>query len=461
MKSLYIKYKYLLMVMLALSGEVTLAQNRRMGDNLGNHKATQSLNMNGKDVYNINGLAIGVAAVENSAIALQVGPATAGTKAMVIPRVNDLLNPTTPSIPSVMAIDGMMVFNNADRLFYVRQNSAWVSFGTMSLASGNIFVGNAENTAQSRTLSGDATINSNGVLTISPNAVTTAKILDANVTAGKIADLNITTAKLAANAVTTEKITDLNITAAKLAANAVTTEKIADLNVTPGKIALPDASMLIGNAAGAATAQVMTGDVSMDRLGNTTIGSATRGTNKVLTINNGGTLNWANRSEFASSTLNSAQILVGNATNVATATTLSGDVTINNAGLATIATASKGNNKVLTTDVAGATTWIDKSVLSGMMKTVATYTGNPFTAANTAVTITVPVPGLKVDDGLVVNIKTSDATAFDYIMILSSHAEDNNMILKIADMRPLPDDGVYVKPNFTSLNFIATSYLVQ
>lgn len=53
-------------------------------------------------------------------------------------------------------------------------------------------------------------------ITIADNAVTTAKILNANVTADK----------LASNAVTTAKITDLNVTEGKLAAGAVTTAKL-------------------------------------------------------------------------------------------------------------------------------------------------------------------------------------------------------------------------------------------
>jgi glycerol uptake facilitator-like aquaporin len=59
----------------------------------------------------------------------------------------------------------------------------------------------------------------NGVVVadkLASNAVTTAKILDANVTADK----------LASNAVTTAKITDLNVTEGKLAAGAVTTAKL-------------------------------------------------------------------------------------------------------------------------------------------------------------------------------------------------------------------------------------------
>jgi uncharacterized protein YjbI with pentapeptide repeats len=92
---------------------------------------------------------------------------------------------------------------------------------------------------------------------IAADAVTTAKILDANVTTAKIADANVTGAKIAADAVTTAKIldanvttakiADANVTAAKIAADAVTTAKILDANVTTAKIA--DASVTSGKLA--------------------------------------------------------------------------------------------------------------------------------------------------------------------------------------------------------------------
>jgi hypothetical protein len=72
--------------------------------------------------------------------------------------------------------------------------------------------------------------------TIPTGEVTTAKILDAN----------ITTAKLASDAVTTAKILDANITAAKIASDAVTTAKILDANVTAAKLASGAAVTNIG-----------------------------------------------------------------------------------------------------------------------------------------------------------------------------------------------------------------------
>ncbi len=63
---------------------------------------------------------------------------------------------------------------------------------------------------------------------IATDAVTTAKILDANVTEAKLASSAVTAGKIAADAVTTAKILDLNVTTGKIADSAVTQAKMAD-----------------------------------------------------------------------------------------------------------------------------------------------------------------------------------------------------------------------------------------
>jgi len=76
---------------------------------------------------------------------------------------------------------------------------------------------------------------------IQSDAIETAKIKDANVTA----------AKLAANSVETAKIKDANVTAAKLAADAVTNVKVAAGAAIAGSKIAPDVTKtIIGVAAG-------------------------------------------------------------------------------------------------------------------------------------------------------------------------------------------------------------------
>lgn len=66
--------------------------------------------------------------------------------------------------------------------------AAAIAFSKLAtLASGNILVGSAGGVATSVVMSGDATIIASGALTIANNAITTVKILDANVTLAKLA----------------------------------------------------------------------------------------------------------------------------------------------------------------------------------------------------------------------------------------------------------------------------------
>ncbi len=103
---------------------------------------------------------------------------------------------------------------------------------------------------QTITLTGDVTGSGTGsfAATIATDAVTTTKILNANVTAGK----------LASDAVTTVKILDSNVTTAKIADANVTTVKILDANVTLAKMAnMATASILGRNTAGTGVPEVL------------------------------------------------------------------------------------------------------------------------------------------------------------------------------------------------------------
>jgi hypothetical protein len=140
-------------------------------------------------------------------------------------------------------------------------------------------------------MSGDATVNASGVLTLANDSVGTAQVEAGAITAGKlningatllsgivqgvdemllyddsstsnvkvpmsgvasyvsanlsvgsvssvkIVDGAITTAKVASDAITTVKIADANITTAKVADAAITTAKVADANITTDKVA--------------------------------------------------------------------------------------------------------------------------------------------------------------------------------------------------------------------------------
>jgi hypothetical protein len=103
------------------------------------------------------------------------------------------------------------------------------------------------------------------------NAVTTAKITDANVTAAKLASDSVTTVKILDSNVTTAKIADLNVTTGKIADSAITSAKIADGTIVAGDIAdgaitsakILDGTIVVGDLAdGAVTsAKILDGTI--------------------------------------------------------------------------------------------------------------------------------------------------------------------------------------------------------
>lgn len=181
-----------------LLGTSRLYAQQRMGDNLGNHRATTNLDLNGKNivraqVVNAENVIIGTATVvNNSSVALQVN----GQKAILIPRVTNLLDVSTPAIPGANLVEGMIVYDLTTHKFYVRDNVSWITYGSTSLADAHILVGDATGVASSVAMSGDVTINNLGVTAIGASKVLTAMIADANVTSAKLADSIITPSKM-------------------------------------------------------------------------------------------------------------------------------------------------------------------------------------------------------------------------------------------------------------------------
>nr|WP_321414199.1 hypothetical protein [uncultured Allomuricauda sp.] len=194
-----------------------------------------------------------------------------------------------------------------------------INFASSTLNNGNIFVGDATNTATGVTMGGDANIDNTGQVTIQPDAVTTVEIGTAGVTD---ADKVLTT---------------------NGAGDPIWENKINFASST-----LNDGNIFVGDATNTATGVAMGGDATIDNTGQvtiqpdavTTVEIGTAGVtdaDKVLTTNGAGDPIWENRANFASSALNSGNIFVGNATNTATGVTMGGDATIDNTGQLSIA----------------------------------------------------------------------------------------------------------------------------
>jgi len=114
---------------------------------------------------------------------------------------------------------------------------------------------------------------------LAANAVTTVKILDANVTA----------AKIASDAVTTAKILDANVTTAKIASSAVTADKIASNAWTTNTVIDAAGDLLVGTAS--------------DTLGRIAIG-----TNEFLLTSNGTTAVWSKFNESDDQVILASQV---------------------------------------------------------------------------------------------------------------------------------------------------------
>lgn len=160
----------------------------------------------------------------------------------------------------------------------------------VATTSGHFLVTNGTSFANVA-MSGDATLASNGAITIgndkivnayiAAGAVTTTEIGADAVTAAKLADDSVvtanivadavTSAKIADNAVLTAHITDANVTTTKLAADAVTSAKILNANVTSAKIA--DANVTTGKIADAnvTTAKIADTAVTTAKIANNAV----------------------------------------------------------------------------------------------------------------------------------------------------------------------------------------------
>jgi hypothetical protein len=114
--------------------------------------------------------------VTNSSVGIEIG---ATDRAMLFSRV------TTAEMNALNGVPGMQVYNTDIGGMYC-YNGAWSSCGngasTLALTDTHIFVGSAANVAVDVALSGDATIDNLGGLSLIPTGVTPGNYLNANIT---------------------------------------------------------------------------------------------------------------------------------------------------------------------------------------------------------------------------------------------------------------------------------------
>jgi hypothetical protein len=239
----------------------------------------------------------------------------------------------TGTVTSGMILDGTIA--NGDI-----SSSAAIALSKMeSGTAGNILVYNGSGVLTSVAESGDITIDSSGVASISSGVIVNADInASAAIAHSKLA--NATAGQVLLGTTTTGVITattlsgDVTITGGGVTAIGSGVIVDADINasaaITLSKLAsITAGSVLLGNASNVPTATALSGDVTVNSSGVTAIGS---GVIVNADVNASAAID---HSKLANITAGS--VLMGNASNVPTATALSGDVTINSSGVTAIA----------------------------------------------------------------------------------------------------------------------------
>jgi len=189
----------------------------------------------------------------------------------------------TPVLPAGTIATTQTVGNNSTAI----ATTAYVDIATdaiNTLANGKIYLGDTNGAAQEVTLTGDVTIDNAGVTTIGASKVVTGMIAEANVTTTKIADANITNAKLDktniplsgfAAAAADVALGDNKLTGVADPTNDqdAATKKYVD-DATTAINTLADGKIYLGDASNEAAEVTMTGDVTIDNAGVSTIGAS-------------------------------------------------------------------------------------------------------------------------------------------------------------------------------------------
>ena len=140
------------------------------------------------------------------------------------------------------------------------------------------------------------------------------------------------------------------------------------------------------------------------------------------------------------------------------ATTLSGSVGMT--GIAS-ATGTDDAERFIIVNAAGQVLKTNFSTNSfGKFKVqVPTGTVGNFNQDNLGVDIELTIPGIKQDNGIVVNFFSTDKPKFAGLTIMSAVANaDDKVTVSIADLRVPADDGSYVAPDIASGSFTVTRY---
>lgn len=291
--------------------------------------------------------------------------------------------------------------------------AAAIDFSKLAaLSSGNILVGNVSNVPTSVAVTGDVTLTNAGVTAIGAGVIVNNDInASAAIAFSKLATLtsgNILVGS-AGNVPTSVAVTG-DITIDNLGVTTIGTGVIvnADINASAAiayskMAALPSTQILVGNVSNVATAVAMTGDITIGNTGVTAIGS---GVIVNADVNASAAIDY---SKLA--TLASGNVLVGSAGGVATSVALTGDVTVSNAGVTAI-----GSGVIVNADINGSAA-IDYSKLATLSSgnILVGSAGNVATSVAVTGDIGITNAGLtSISSGVIVNADVNTSAAIDF-----------------------------------------------
>ncbi len=255
-----------------------------------------------------------------------------------------------------------------------------------TLASGNLFVGDAAGKAAGVTLSGDATIDATGKLSLAKDSVTTTEIKDGTILAEDLSQMSATNGQVMKWDGSTWAASDDNDSNTSVADSLTSDSSTDALSAKMGKSlktmvdtkldsTLASGNLFVGDAAGKAAGVTLSGDATIDATGLLSLkadsvttteikdgtilaediadqninaqkiaGITSNGTaGQVLSSKADGSFEWA---DGLTSTLDSAKLFIGSNSNVATGVALSGDATIDNTGKLTISDGAITSGKI-------------------------------------------------------------------------------------------------------------------
>lgn len=429
-----------------------LAKAQTFGDNLGNHKATKDLQMQGKKILNAEGIAIGTATLANGSVALQID---GSDKAILIPRV-------AANTAIVDALNGMIIYNTTENKFYHYQNSKWVTFALSLQASTDGINTNGDANGYTLTSDGEEII-----LKLSPATLTTPGVvstLDQEFGGNKTFGGNVIvkgTTTLEGNTSITGAST---LTVGTGATTLGGTLDVADATKLASTLEVTGETTLKGNTSvtGASTLTVGTGATTLGGTlgvaGATTLNGNTEVTGaNTLTVGTGkttlgGELAVAAKAEFADQL------------SVAKKTTLNADTVAAGVILQSIQKGSGlSNEQFIVVDQDGK---VKKSTLSpnSLQKYLVNIPASSSDEFNPEGNSGIKIPlsglvGVHADDAIVVNFFSGDLADFAGLTILSATATaDGEVTVNIADLRNPAETANYAAPTIDGKRLVVTRY---